>query len=128
MNAKPVPSSPISDFWNSSLLVRSSSTSYVIASAASTFWIICTYPLEARAQLPIFDTYHTNGIFVNCGYLDIVTLLGGSLKHKQGIFGYCIALSTFDNDYLLRNIHEYSITAYINMRPCEICVLILVEY
>ena len=29
----------------------------------------------------------------------------GHIKHKRGILGYRIALSTFDNDYLLRNIH-----------------------
>ena len=65
---------------------------------------------EARAQedtYQFFDTaqYHTNGMFVNYCYLDIVTLLSGSLKHKRGILGCRIALSTFDNDYLLRNTH-----------------------
>ena len=55
--------------------------------------------IEARAQVPIFDTYHTIEIFVNCGYLDIVTLFGGSLKHKRGILGQRIALLTFNNDY-----------------------------
>ena len=67
-------------------------------------------------------------MFVNCGYLGIVTLFRGSLKHKRGILGYRIALSTFDNYYLLGNIHWYSIAAYVNMRICETCVLILVEY
>ena len=63
---------------------------------------------QCRAQVPIFDKYHTTQM----GYLSIMgtwTLLpfsgGGSLQHKRDILGYRIALSTFDNDYLLGNIH-----------------------
>ena len=45
--------------------------------------------------------YHTNEILlVTCGYLDIVTLFRGFVKHNQGTLGYCIALSTLDGDYL----------------------------
>ena len=55
------------------------------------------------------------------------TLYRGSLKHKRDILGYHIALSTFDNDCLLGNIHYYSVAAYANMRTCEACVLSLVE-
>ena len=39
----------------------------------------------------------------------------GFFKHKRGILGYRIALSTFDNNYLLGNYHQYSIAAYVNM-------------
>ena len=48
-------------------------------------------------------------ILVNCRYLDIVTFFRGSIKPKRGILGYRIALSTFDNGYLLGNSHLYSI-------------------
>ena len=44
-----------------------------------------------------------------------------------GILGYRITLLTFDNNYLLGNIHWYSITAYINVRTCETCCVVLVE-
>ena len=46
---------------------------------------------------------------------DIVTLRG-SFKNKGGIFG-CreYRTLTFDNDYLLGNIHSYSIAAHVNM-------------
>ena len=68
-------------------------------------------------------------MFVNyCWYLDIVTLFRGSLKHKRANLGCRIALSTFDNDYLLGNTYLHSIAAYVNMRTRETCVLILVEY
>ena len=60
---------------------------------------------EARAQVPIFDTTQKNRMFVNCGYLDHVTLFRGSLKHKRGVLGYRIALLTFDKDYFLGNTH-----------------------
>ena len=70
------------------------------------------------------------------GHLSIVgtwTLLpfpGALFKtYKRGIFGYRIALLTFDNNYLLGNIHWYSIAVYVNMRTCETRFLILlVEY
>ena len=46
------------------------------------------------------------------------------LKQKQGIFGYRIALLTFDNDYLLGNIYWYSIAAHLDMGICETCFLV----
>ena len=48
-------------------------------------------------------------------HLDIVTLRG-SFKNKRGVFGCRVYRTlTFDNDYLLENIHSYSIAAYVNM-------------
>ena len=61
---------------------------------------------RSLTYIPIFDTYHpTNGIFVNCEYLDVVSLFGDSFKYKRGISGFRIAFSTFDNVYFLANIH-----------------------
>ena len=52
---------------------------------------------EARAQVPLFDTYHTNGIFVSCVYLDIVTLFRGSLKINGVFWGtYRLSYRTFN--------------------------------
>ena len=71
---------------------------------------------QCRAQVPIlFDStvqyllyctiqiigYYYLSIMGTVLYLDIVTLFWGSLQHKRGILGHRIALSTFDNDYLL---------------------------
>ena len=69
--------------------VRSSSTSEIIASAELKY--VHTYPyLICTTQM---------------GYLSIiVTLSRGSLQHKRDILGYRIALSTFDNNYLLGKI------------------------
>ena len=78
---------------------------------------------DARAQVRIFDTTQIWDVCQNCGYLDIVTLFRGSIKHKQGILGYRIAPSNFDNDYLLGNIDWYRVASYVNMRTCETCVL-----
>ena len=90
-----------------------------------------------RAQVPIFDTTQM-GDFCQLWVLCIVfnstwTLLpfpGSLLKNKRGIFGYGVyRILTFDNDYLLGNIHSYSIAAYVSMRTSEMCFLIrLVEY
>ena len=58
-------------------------------------------------------------------FYSFLQLQGLFFKHKRGIFGHRIALSTFDNDYLLGNIHWYSFAAYVNMRTSETCFLIL---
>ena len=56
----------------------------------------------------------------------IVTLFRGSLKHNGVFWGIvCIAFLTFDNDYLLGNIHLYSNAAYVKMCTCETCVMIM---
>ena len=69
-------------------------------------------------------------ILVDCRYyLDIATLFRGSLKHKRGILGIVshFRLSTTIT-YLLGYTHLYSIAAYVKMRTCETCGLILVGY
>ena len=66
---------------------------------------------EARAQVPIFD-------ITQMGYLSIMGTwilfrypFQGLFKIKRNILGCRIALSTFDNNYLLGNIHSYSIAS-----------------
>ena len=76
--------------------------------------------------VPIFDTTQMGDVLSIVGH--VYPFQGLFLKHKRGIFGHRIALLTFDNYYLLGNIHWYSIAAYVNMRICETCVLILVKY
>ena len=69
-------------------LVRSSSTSYIIASADSTSWIISCTSKEERAQvLYPYLIPHKWDFFVNGGYLDIFTLFSGSLKLNRVFWG-----------------------------------------
>ena len=81
---------------------------------------------EARAQVILT---HNLICTTQMEYLSVVgTILGHCypiqwlFKIKRGILGYRIVFSTFfDNNfnYLLGNIHSYSITAYVNRRTCE---------
>ena len=74
--------------------------------------------IEARAQVPI--------IIDDTTQMDTLTLLPfpGSLLSITGYF-YRIALSDFHNDYLLGNIHRYSVAAYVNMRTWRHVLLYL---
>ena len=69
---------------------------------------------EARAQIvPIFDT-------TQMGYLSQLWVLGhcyyfqGLFKINRGMLGYRIALSTYENNYLLGNIYLYSIAPCVH--------------
>ena len=69
--------------------------------------------LEVRkgpSTIPIFDTTKMGDFLSIVCTWTFLPFSGALFKtYKRGIFGHGIALSTFDKNYLLGNIHWYSI-------------------